>query len=978
MKLDFLNKIPYVCQRWAEVSAKDPDAVFLTEEVSGSSYSRQQADVLSSRVYGWLSSKGIGPEDFVLIRFPRDARPFISMLGVWKAGAAFTIVEDNYAPERIEAIRKDCGCQLVIDEAAWQEIMAAEPLQGFRQADDHDACFAIYTSGSTGTPKGVLQEYGKIKLNQASLERVPGDLIDENTCMAQAAPLNFIAAVKIFLNALYSGMHLVILTSETVSSPMRLKEQFDRYGVNLAFLSPSILRVVSDGLASSLKTLVTGSESANGIWFEGVRLINNYGMSEAGFHVAQFEIDKRYDITPIGKPVFGDICIRLLDESGLEVPDGQEGEICFDNPFFRGYINMPEETGRVLRDGIFHSGDMGRRLPDGNIAVTGRLNTMVKINGNRVEPGEIEAAMRRIPGILNAAVRDFVGGRKQVFLCAYYVAGGDLDGETIRRHLKKSLPHYMIPAFFTRLEEIPLNKNGKVDRFALPEPDVSARVRPYAVPRTPLEEAICRTFEKVLQVDRVGVNDDFFDLGGDSISTALAAAELEEFRIDYRDIYTWKTPGEIAARISEKSIRDLDALNRAAMERDQYLTPYQTYFYDAALYSPMQTNLNNPISFRFPGEAVEPVRLKEALEAVFLNYAVFSTVLSHDDEGVPVMRRIPGRIVHPEIREVDEHTDDMLTQMIQPYRLNDELLYRCTIYVTREYVFLDLDSHHLISDGSGMANFMSELFAAYRGEALRQDHYYWYLDNQHRRQKELEHDADAMLLMKRFSREEYLCNPRPDLVSRHTGNGRFMSRTTCTSGELRKGCEALKTSLNKLFVAAALSALSKLSGQQKVTVEWTFNGRDENWKKDLIGMTIASVPVAADMADINSPRDILQVIDEQNALGMRYADLSLGNNGVTPGERDRLIVVYESGFDINTFLPPGTEITYAYDKLNGVFTRFQIIIFSGSDQDAAIPFYINYDSELYSPTIVGRFCDYYNEAVEWMISSEDSNTGAKP
>ena len=395
MKLDFLNKIPYVCQRWAEVAAKDPDAVFLTEEVSGSSYSRQQADVLSSRVYGWLSSKGIGPEDFVLIRFPRDARPFISMLGVWKAGAAFTIVEDNYAPERIEAIRKDCGCQLVIDEAAWQEIMAAEPLQGFRQADDHDACFAIYTSGSTGTPKGVLQEYGKIKLNQASLERVPGDLIDENTCMAQAAPLNFIAAVKIFLNALYSGMHLVILTSETVSSPMRLKEQFDRYGVNLAFLSPSILRVVSDGLASSLKTLVTGSESANGIWFEGVRLINNYGMSEAGFHVAQFEIDKRYDITPIGKPVFGDICIRLLDESGLEVPDGQEGEICFDNPFFRGYINMPEETGRVLRDGIFHSGDMGRRLPDGRTLHDRETGKTLRRRQNREDPRDQIQPLKR-------------------------------------------------------------------------------------------------------------------------------------------------------------------------------------------------------------------------------------------------------------------------------------------------------------------------------------------------------------------------------------------------------------------------------------------------------------------------------------------------------------------------------------------------------------------------------------------------------
>ena len=117
-------------------------------------------------------------------------------------------------------------------------------------------------------------------------------------------PLNFIAAVKIFLNALYSGMRLVILSAETARDPARLNRQFEKFGVDLTFLSPSVLRVMTDGPAKSLKTLVTGSEAANGVWFKGVRLINNYGMSEAGFHVAQFEIDKRYDITPIGKPVF--------------------------------------------------------------------------------------------------------------------------------------------------------------------------------------------------------------------------------------------------------------------------------------------------------------------------------------------------------------------------------------------------------------------------------------------------------------------------------------------------------------------------------------------------------------------------------------------------------------------------------------------------------------------------------------------------
>lgn len=973
MKLDFLNKVPYLCERWQEVVSKYPSAPFLTEELSDISYSRGQVDELSGCVYSWLSCKGIGTEDFVLIRLPRDARPFIAMLGVWKAGAAFTAVEDTYAPERIEAIRKDCGCRIVIDEAAWDEILATKPLPGFRRANDRDACFAIYTSGSTGKPKGVLQEYGKIKLNQASLERHPGDLIDETTCMAQAAPLNFIAAVKIFLNALYSGMHLIILTTDTVRNPAKLNEQFNRHQVNLAFLSPSILRVMSEGVATSLKTLVTGSEAANGVWFEGVRLINNYGMSEAGFHVAQFEIDRKYDVTPIGKPVFEDIRIRLLDEEDQEVPDGQAGEICFDNPFFRGYIHLPEETARVLRNGVFHSGDIGMRLPDGNIVVTGRLKTMVKINGNRVEPGEIETAMRRIPGIQDAAVRDFDGDRQQVFLCAYYIAGGNLNEETIRARLQTELPHYMIPAFFTRMESIPLNSNGKVDRFALPKPDVNTKVKAYLEPRTPEETAICRAFESVLGVERVGVNDDFFELGGDSISTALAAAELETLRVDYREIFSWKTPREIAAHLSEKGEVDLDSRNRSALERDQYLTPYQTYFYDAVLYSPTQTSVNNPISLCFPGESVEPVRLKAALETVFMSYAVFSTVLSHDEAGVPVMRHVPGRIVHPEIHEVDTHTRDMLTELIKPYRLNGELLYRCAIYVTQTHVFLDMDTCHLISDGSSKANFMSELFAAYRGEPLRQDHYYWFLENQHRRKLELEQEAEAQLLLQRFSREEYLCNPRPDLASRRTGNGRFLSHTTRNAGQLQKGCEVLRTSLNKLFVAAALIALSKTSGQSRVTVEWTFNGRDENWKKDLIGMTISSVPVAVDLAEFPSPQDLLREIDTQSALGMRYADLSLGNYGVTPGDRDRVIVVYESGFDMGTFLPEGTETDAAYDSLNGVFTRFQIIMLPTSDPDALNPFYINYNSELYSPVLVEQFCTAYNDALAWMISEAMSN-----
>ena len=979
MKMSFLNTIPFICERWEELVIQSPSKAFIIEEVSGRVFTRQQTDELSARVYGWLLMNNIGPEDFVMIKFPRDARPFIVMLGVWKAGAAFTVVEDSYAPERIEAIRGDCGCRLVIDEAAWSQILSVEPAAGYREADPHNACFAIYTSGSTGRPKGVLQEYGKIKLNQASLEANPGDLIDESTCMAIVAPLGFIAAVKIFMNALYSGMRVVVFSTETAKNPVQMNREFVKYQVNMAFLSPSILRVMTNGVATSLKTLVTGSEAANGIYFDKIKLINNYGMSEAGFHVAQFVFDKRYDITPIGKPVFKDIQIKILSEDGNEVPDGDEGEICFDNPFFRGYINMPEETEKVLRGGIFHTGDMGKRLPDGNIVVTGRLNTMVKINGNRVEPGEIEALMRRIPWIRDVAVRDFQGDRQQVFLCAYFTTNKtnkavkqviSARAKEIRQRLKTVLPHYMIPAFFVEMDEMPLNQNGKIDRFALPKPDLSAMEREYAAPETPEEKAICKAFEKVLRVERVGAADDFFELGGDSLSTALAAAELEALQVDYKDIYAWKTPREIAKRLPEKSLKDLDALTEAELSREQHLTPYQTYFYDAILYSPGQTGLSNPISVQFPKGAVDAERLREALETVFAHYAIFSTVYSFNEEGEPVMRYMPGHIVHPEIIRTDEHTREMLRELIAPFSLSGGLMYRCRIYETPEHVVLDFDSCHLITDGTTMVNFVSELQAAYRGEALRMDHYYYYLREQYCRRMELEHEADALLLMERFNSRDYLRGPKPDLSSRRTGNGQYLSSTGRTFGEMSKACGALGTSLNKLFVAASLIALSKHSGSPRVSVEWTFNGRDENWKKDLIGLTISSVPVAVDLSEIRATGQLLREIDRQNELGMRYAALSLGNNGVTPGELDRMIVVYESGIDMNTLLPQGSEVTLGYDMLSGVFTRFQIIIPEGGDEDTPISFYINYDSNLYSPGLVEEFCKQFDEALESMTSRE--------
>jgi acyl-coenzyme A synthetase/AMP-(fatty) acid ligase len=959
-----ISEIPYICDQWSALVKNDPEAVFLTEETSGDDYTRQQADELSGQVYGWLVNNGIGKEDFVLIILPRDARPFISMLGVWKAGAAFILLEDDYVPDRVEAIKRECECRIEINAETWHEIMNTPSRSGFVRADDHDLCFAIYTSGSTGRPKGVLHEYGRIRWIQASMEKNMSDLVDNGTVMGMRVPLYFIVAVRLFLNAINGGMRIVVMTRETGRDPVKMNALFLKYNVSFTYLTPSILRVIQGSPARCLKVIMSGGEPANDIWVEGVKVINNYAMSETGFPIAQFVLDKRYDTAPAGKPVFDDFNIRILDEKGCDVPDGEKGEICFENPFFRGYRNLPEETEKALRFGIFHTGDMGLRNPDGNISITSRISTLIKINGNRVEPGEIEAVLRKLPGIGSAVVKDFTMKRHRVFLCAYYTADSDFPYKKLRNHLAKHLPHYMIPAFFMRLDKIPLNRNGKVDRFALPAPDVNAGAKPYAAPRTPEEERICKAFEKTLNVERVGIHDDFFDLGGDSVSTAILAAGLADLQVEYRDVYSCRTPERISYCVRKKGISDLTELNKIALTRYQYPTPFQTFFYDAQLNDLKQTGENNFIGLRFSKDVISAGQLKAALETVFKQYSIFGSVLTFNHDGELVWQYVPDKIVPVEITPVTGDIDEVIMDFIKPFRLNHELLYRCRIFTKDDEIILAMDISHIIADGTMMRHFMEELSAAYCKKALRDDHYYYYLDSSHASRMKLEKSREVRRLREMYNKKGYRCNPSPDISGHSAVIGVYQAKTNHIYRDYEQHSKVLNTSINRLFVAAALMALSRLEGEPKVSVEWYYNGRDEKWKEDLIGMTLSAIPVAVDFDQLSDPRQVIREVSEQGEAGMRCSDCSLGNSGVTPGDMNRIDIIYQSGFDIEKALPENTKVIRTFDKRNGLYTRMQIVPFDKGKKDEPIMYYINYDANLYSEGLIKRFSGLLNDAMD--------------
>ncbi|WP_407448219.1 non-ribosomal peptide synthetase, partial [Fibrobacter sp.] len=525
MDLSLLDTVPYFLTRWYGCVKKTPDRVMLVDGGTNETLTFSEVEQISGRIYSYLKRKGVAADDFVMIDMPRGIHMIPCMLGVWKAGAAFTVVEDDYAPDRIAYIRRDVRCKVFLDKALYDS-MANEPYEeGYVEASDHSASFAVYTSGTTGFPKGVLHEYGNIKVNSLSSRSKDGRRVFPETRYAQISPFNFVASTKLVLSQVQIGYTMYVIPYDIVKNPIKLKQYFLDNKISAAFLSPSMIRIIGKDLGPDMKYVFTGSEPANGISLDGIGLVNTYSMSEGAFTLTQFVIDKPYDICPVGKPNNDTITLHLLDEAGNEVSDGEVGEIAFENPFLRGYINLPEETAKALRNGLYHTGDLGKKLPDGNLILVGRANDMIKINGNRIEPAEIEKSFKQATGASWCCAKGFEESDRS-FICLYYTDRLAFDEKEMKEKLGESLPYYMIPSYYVHIGEVPLLPNGKVNKKALLSPDKKSYSVEYVAPTNDLERKLCDAAAKVLKQRRVGIEDDFFQLGGDSIATMAFLAEV--------------------------------------------------------------------------------------------------------------------------------------------------------------------------------------------------------------------------------------------------------------------------------------------------------------------------------------------------------------------------------------------------------------------------------------------------------------------
>ncbi|WP_063803464.1 non-ribosomal peptide synthetase [Streptomyces silvensis] len=556
-------------------AATAPDAVCV--DFHGQRLTYRELTDRAGRLAHWLAGQGVGPESRVVVLLPRSADLVVALLAVWQAGAAYVPVDPEYPAARVRAVVEDSEPVLVLDaeRLAGVDLTAASPhpARGPRVpvGADH-AAYVIYTSGSTGRPKGVVIRHGSLTTLLTGMQD-RFSLSPDDRLLACATVAFDIAALELFL-PLLSGARVILAAKDDLTRPQALLDLVERCGVTVMQATPALwqslvthapacltgLRVISTGEALPLPLAETLCKHA-------AEVTNLYGPTETTVYATAARLLPGTSGMPpaVGGPVPG-TRILILNRMLRPVPPGATGDLWIAGEgLARGYHHRPGLTAERFvacpfgppGTRMYRSGDLARWTPDGQVEYLGRSDHQIKLRGFRIEPAEIEHVLTRHPAVRRAVViarEDRPGDHRLVAYVVPESGARPPAPELLRQTVGERLPAHMVPAAFVTLTELPQTPNGKLDRFALPRPEVGGDG--YRAPATPRETALCALFAEVLGAERVGVDDDFFALGGHSLlATRLVARVRAELGVEIlmQTLFTAPTVAELAARWHELS-----------------------------------------------------------------------------------------------------------------------------------------------------------------------------------------------------------------------------------------------------------------------------------------------------------------------------------------------------------------------------------------------------------------------------------------
>ncbi|WP_432277394.1 amino acid adenylation domain-containing protein [Kitasatospora brasiliensis] len=877
-----------------------------------------ELDRRANRLAHALRARGARPGDRIGMLLERTADVLVTVLGVLKTGAAYVPVDLAAPAERAALVFGDTGTTLVVTDrpelvpqGPWQAYdLTAEAADLAARPDTRppavgrpdDIAYLIFTSGSTGRPKGVAVAHEHVSRLMADGERHFGFGPQETWTLFHSYAFDW--TVWEMWGALLHGARLVVVPYVTSRSPEEFAQLLEQERVSYLCLTPSALRQLEPVLRRSpralpvLKWIMLGGEALDPAvvqrWFEldpppPARLCNLYGITETTVHVTTHDLASGtgFDRSLIGAPM-PHLSAQVLDDWLRPCPPGVAGELYIGGgSLAHGYWGRPGLTaGRFVADPygppgarLYRTGDLARRLPDGALEYIGRADFQVKLRGFRIELGEIENALAAHPDV-DACVVTVHEDR----LAAYVTGREPAD---VRAFLGRSLPPYMVPASYTLLEALPLTVNGKVDRAALPAPGVrvAAPGGGHTEPRTPEEEAFAAVWTEVLGVGGIGVHDDFFHLGGDSIRAVHLAGALHErgWGVSLRDVFDAPTVAALLAR-AEPVTEGPDAHEPFALLTPEDRADLPPGLADAYPMVSMQLSMvfhmeiaggtdsyHNVNSYRISGDLDEPAFRRSVAEAMD-RHAVLRTGLDLSGYGEPlqlVHARLPAPVEFADLRGAAEPDQDAAvremfdTHRWTPFDLAAPPLFRITVQRLAEDAFqLTVSEHHAILDGWSFTSLLTEILE--RHTALAAD------PDSAAAPPPRTAFRDFVAVERRAAGDERSLGYWRERLSGASGQlfpgsesvheaPRTVERVLPEApGQLRAVADALGVPVKSVALAAHLRALAAMTGRPRVTTGLAVNGRLERLGgTEVYGLFLNTVPLSCEPTD-----DLLALVRE--------------------------------------------------------------------------------------------------------------------
>ncbi|MGV7136796.1 amino acid adenylation domain-containing protein [Bacillus velezensis] len=821
-----------------------------------------------------LISLGVQPNDRVAIMTTLEAETIIGILGVLKSGAAYVPIDPATPKERIEHILNDAAPKVILTREKTMETevpFISMNLEDLGEKETNPACaveksdiaYVIYTSGTTGKPKGVAVTRGNL---DHYLSYADQEYQKEACTTVLMTSLSFDLSVTSLFLPLISGGSLLLKGGDTEE---RLRAALKDNRVTFLKLTPSHLKMLetyADGVdVANLETLIVGGEefTTDTAWKtqkllgESVKIHNEYGPTETTVgccdYVYSSEKDKGLSVG-IGHPI-ANMQLYILNEMelcGVGVP----GELCIaGDGVAKGYLNQPELTAEKFIDNpygegkLYRSGDLARWLPNGEMEYLGRIDEQVKIRGYRIELYEIESVLRNQPGISDVAVVALeVGGDKSI--CAYLIPTNQeqqLDMSEIKNDLRDKLPEYMLPGFMMQIDALPLTPNGKLDAKALPEPNALAG-QEYMPPRTKTEKVITDIFEEILGISPVGIEDSFFELGGDSIKAIKAVSKLREkgYKLSFAALMYQQTPRKIGENIQMGEVNQV--YEQGEINGESPLTPIQLEFFNKNHVVP--NHYNQALMLR-SDEPFDIPSLKTAITEIIKHHDALRNV--YDGQRQITLSTEESKLYdwyekdYTKVQDVSKEIEYASDKLQASIDLATGPLVKVGLFHSDSGDHLLICVHHLVIDGVSWRILLEDLFSGYRqiqetGKItlpMKTASYKEWANalTQYAKSEVL---SDEIAYWKNISDKS---NSTETFKSTQTASGQYKNKVVKVDSETTKKLlleagKTYKTEINDLLLASLTIAVKEWRNSKYLTIEMEGHGRETIDREIAIDRTV--------------------------------------------------------------------------------------------------------------------------------------------